>query len=169
MAFREVGPKNIPDSIFKLIGDAWMLLSAACGKDFNTMTASWATAGVLWNKPVVQAFVRPQRHTYGFMEKSPYFTCSFFNEEYRDALTFCGRNSGRDTDKMAATGLPPVLSEDSRVWFEEARLVLVCRKLYAQNIDPPDFYDDSIDASVYAKSDYHRAYFGEIVRCLVQE
>ena len=55
MAFREIDPKSIPDNLFKLIGDDWMLLSAACGKDFNTMTASWATAGVLWNKPVVQA------------------------------------------------------------------------------------------------------------------
>ena len=168
MRFRAIDPRQIPDNIFKLIGDDWMLLSAACGEDFNTMTASWATAGVLWNKPVVQAFVRPRRHTYGFMEKSPYFTCCFFDENYRDALSFCGRTSGRDTDKMAATGLTPHLG-DSQVYFEEARLVLVCRKLYAADIDPLSFYDDGVEATVYAKRDYHRAYFGEIVECLVKE
>lgn len=168
MAFRELSPDRIGDNIFRLIGEDWMLLSAHDGQSFNTMTASWGTAGVLWHRPVVQAFVRPQRHTFGFMERAPLFTCCFFEERFRDALRLCGSRSGRDTDKMAATGLRPI-TEQGAVYYEQARLVLVCKKLYAQDIEPAGFVLLELDGEVYAARDYHRMYTGEIVRCLVSD
>lgn len=168
MSFREIRPEEISDNIFKLIGSDWMLLTAGDRDAFNTMTASWGMAGVLWNKPVAQVFVRPQRFTYGFIEKSGVFTCSFFSEAYRPALALCGRVSGRDCDKVAEAGLTPVFDEDG-VYFAEARLVLSCRKLYAQKIDRNAFCDDPTELSVYPNRDYHTAYIGEIVRCRIQE
>jgi len=77
--FIEIKPDKISDNVFKLIGDDWMLITAGKLDDFNTMTASWGGMGILWHKPVVYCFVRPQRHTFQFMEKYKDFTLTFFD------------------------------------------------------------------------------------------
>lgn len=46
-----------------------MLVTAGNKDAFNTMTANWGGIGFLWNKPVVYVFIRPERYTFGFMEK----------------------------------------------------------------------------------------------------
>jgi len=163
--FVEIKPEQITDNTFKLIGSDWMLITAGTLDAYNTMTASWGGFGVLWNKNVCFCFVRPTRHTYGFMEKADTFTLTFFDEEYRDALKFCGAYSGRDVDKAAKTGLTPVQGSSGSVYFNEARMVIECRKLYYQDIDPANFIDPSIDKN-YSLKDYHRMYVGEIVKCL---
>ena len=164
---REIAPQDLRENPFKLIGTDWMLITAGTQESFNTMTASWGGLGVLWDKEVAFVFVRPTRHTFGFMEKSPVFTLSFFAEEYRPKLEFCGTHSGRDVNKVAKTGLTPAFGEADEIYFSEARLVLVCRKLHAQNLDPACFLDPKI-AEFYAHRDYHRLYIGEITRCLTR-
>ncbi len=51
------------------------------------------------------------------------------------------------------------------VYFEEARLVLECRKLYFQDLDPEHFLDRGLESN-YPHKDYHRMYVGEITECL---
>jgi flavin reductase (DIM6/NTAB) family NADH-FMN oxidoreductase RutF len=130
------------------------------------MTASWGGLGVLWERKVATCYIRPTRHTFGFVEQSPQFTLSFFDETHRKALTYCGTHSGRDTDKVKGAGLTPV-KEGGFVYFSEARLVLACRKIYSQDIGPERFLDPRIEG-MYPQKDYHRMYIGEIVKCLVQ-
>lgn len=166
--FKNISPTLITDNPFQLIDKEWMLITAGGIESFNTMTASWGGFGILWNKPVVFCFVRPVRYTYEFMEKAGFFTATFFDREYRKALNFCGANSGRDTDKMAATGLTPVASPNGSVYFEQARLVLECRKLYFSDINPEHFIDPAINNN-YPMADYHRMYIGEIVNCMLKE
>ena len=162
--FQKIEPRDINQNPFKLIDDDWFLLSAGDINAFNTMTASWGGLGILWNKPVVFCFVRPHRYTYKFMESNEYFTVSFFNEKYRDALNFCGKKSGRDTDKMKSTGLNPVESPEGSIFYEQAELMIECRKLYFSDIIPEHFLLEKIHAS-YPKKDYHRMYIGEITSC----
>ncbi len=164
MTFRELKPELLSDNPFKLIGTDWMLVTAGGPGAFNTMTASWGGLGVLWERKVCFCFIRPTRHTYGFIERADRFTLSFFEERYRKALQFCGTHSGRDTDKIRETGLTPV-AEGGAVHFAEARLVLVCRKLYFQDISPERFLDPAIEG-MYPQKDYHRMYVGAIERCL---
>lgn len=159
---KKISPNEISQNPFELIDDDWFLLSAGDINSFNTMTASWGGMGVLWNKPVVFCFVRPQRYTYKFMESNKLFTMSFFDDRYRDALSLCGKVSGRQTDKMKATGLKPFESPGGSVFYEQAKLMLECRKLYFSDITPENFLVDGIDAN-YPKKDYHRMYIGEIV------
>ena len=159
---KRISPNEISQNPFELIDDDWFLLSAGDVDSFNTMTASWGGMGVLWNKPVVFCFVRPQRYTYKFMESNKLFTMSFFDDRYRDALSLCGKVSGRQTDKMKATGLKPFESPGGSVFYEQAKLMLECRKLYFSDITPENFLVDGIDAN-YPKKDYHRMYIGEIV------
>jgi flavin reductase (DIM6/NTAB) family NADH-FMN oxidoreductase RutF len=167
-SFKEIKPVEIEGNPIHLIGQEWMLISAGTPEHFNTMTASWGSMGELWFKPVCFCFVRPQRYTYEFMEKSDAFTLSFFAEDYKQKLNFCGSRTGRETDKVGECGFTPALAENGSVYFEEARLVIECRKLYFQDLEPANFLDDTIMKN-YPQNDFHRMYIGEITRVLTTE
>lgn len=161
--FQSITPKEITDNMVKLIGDQWMLVTAGDSARFNTMTASWGGIGYLWNKPVVFIFIRPQRYTFGFIEEQEHFTLSFFTEQYREALKLCGTTSGRDGNKVEKAGLTPRITSAGNVAFEEARLILECRKLYADFMNPAAFIDPTIVEGTYPGKDFHKVYVAEIV------
>lgn len=162
MQFKEFDPLSADINPFKLIGKDWTLITAGDETSYNTMTASWGGMGVMWGKNVIECVIRPSRHTINFVENSDFFTLSFFGEEYRDALKFCGANSGRDCDKAKETGLVPWYT-DGTVAFEQANLVFVCRKLYAQELDT-DLFTDKSCLKWYEKDGIHKAFVGEIVK-----
>lgn len=162
MDFREINIADLSFKPFELISKDWMLITSGDEQGFNTMTASWGGLGVLWHKNVATVYIRPQRYTYEFVEKSDLLTLSFFGEEYRSALTLCGSKSGRDCDKAKEAGLTP-LFVDGTTTFEEANLVLVCKKLYFDDLEPKQFLDSEIEKN-YAAKDYHRMYILEIVK-----
>ena len=160
---------DLPDNVIQLIGKEWMLVSAGDKEKFNMMTASWGGLGFMWKKPVAFVVIRPQRHTFRFIEAGDELTLSFFSHEYHKALTVCGTTSGRDTDKVAASGLTPYVTENGNVSFTEARLVLECRKLYAEPLNPEAFLDKSIVPEWYAAGDFHKMYIVEILNVWVKE
>lgn len=165
--FKEIKPSEIVNNPFDLIGKDWALVTAKNGEGCNTMTASWGGVGIMWNKPVTFTFIRPQRYTFGLMENEDYYTLSFFDEEYRDALKFCGTKSGRDYDKVKETGLTPVYDE-SAPYFEEAKLVLVCKKLYSQVLNSESIIDEATVSPAYTADDFHKMYISEIAKVLVK-
>ena len=164
--FTLIKPEALTDNVFKLLDKDWMLITAGTMDHYNTMTASWGHMGIMWNLPVAIAWIRPQRYTFEFAEKYSHFTLSFFTEEYRKALQFCGSKSGRDHDKAAETGLTPVASESGNVFFQEARLVMECRKLYVDDLKAENFVVPEIASKNYPKKDFHRFYMGEITNVL---
>lgn len=166
--FTEISVTDLRDNPFRLVGREWMLITGGTLNAFNTMTASWGTLGHLWERDVAICYVRPQRYTYGFMERSGVYTLSFFGEEWRKALEYCGSNSGRDVDKMAQTGLTPFATPGGAVGYEQARLILECRKLYAGDIAEAGFVERAVMDTVYPQRDFHRFYVGEINRCLTR-
>ncbi len=165
--FRTIDCREIKDNPFKLIADDWMLITAGDIKSFNTMTASWGALGELWHKKIAICFVRPTRYTFEFMNKADHFTLSFFDEKLRPVLDFCGRTSGRNVNKAKQAGLTPIETEEGAIYFAEARLVLHCRKIYADDIDAKLFLAPEIH-DAYPMKDYHRMFIGEVVRCLVR-
>lgn len=162
--FIEIDPAEIGGNPFAMIGREWMLVTAGQPGDLNTMTASWGGVGIMWNVPVAAAVVRPSRYTYEFMEREGYYSLSFLGSGSRRALQICGTKSGRDADKVAEAGLTP-RTDAPAPYFDEAELVLICRKMYISDLDPQSFLDPAI-ASHYDGSDYHRMYLGEIVKVL---
>ena len=169
MAFRKIDISELSFNPFDKIGKQWMLLTGGNKAKYNTMTASWGQLGVLWNKNVLTCYIRPNRYTYDFVEKGECFTASFYGEEYRNALSFCGSHSGRDCNKAEETGLTPV-EIDGSMAFEEAELVLVCRKLYSYDLQESGFLtDDGIPARFFGTDPYHRAYISEIVGVYVKD
>jgi flavin reductase (DIM6/NTAB) family NADH-FMN oxidoreductase RutF len=152
-------------SIHRIFDKDWFLLT--CGdfpsRHFNTMTISWGALGFIWGKPVAMVVVRPQRYTHEFTERYGDFTLSSFPKRFRTALNLLGSTSGRQGDKIGKSGLTPCAAESVRSpCFEEATLVLECRKIYRDPIDPAGFLDPAIAAN-YPARDYHTMYFGEIV------
>lgn len=132
------------EDVFDLIGQQWMLVTAGTHESFNMMTASWGGIGWLWNKPVAFVFIRPERYTHEFIEAHERLTLSFYPEDCRKALQLCGTKSGRDTDKVAATGLTPVALESGAMTFREARLTLDCRKLFKTEMVKESFLDEEV-------------------------
>lgn len=169
MAFKEISIDTLKINPFHKISKEWMLITAGDEKKSNTMTANWGGVGIMWGKNVATAYIRPQRYTKEFVDNSEYFTLSFLPEEKREALNVCGRVSGRDVeDKWAEAGLHPYYV-DGTTAVEEADLVFVCRKLYAQDMLPECFTDEECDTRWYPQKDYHTMYMAEIVKVLEKQ
>ena len=159
--FQRIDPKNIQENVFSLIGDQWMLVTAGTEERCNTMTASWGGLGVLWGAPAATCYIRPQRYTKEFLDREEYFTLTFFDEKYRRALSLCGSKSGRDVDKIKECGSTVRTAACGAPYFEQARLVLVCRKRFVQEMDPGRIPQD-VKEKWYPQQDYHTMYIGEI-------
>ena len=145
--------------------DQWFLLTSGdtATHHFNSMTISWGSIGVMWNKPFIQVVVRPSRYTFEFMQKYTDFSVCAFPETCREALELLGSESGRDGDKLAKAKLTPLNGQvvNSPV-FLEANLIFECRKIYNDAFRPLQFIDPLIEKS-YNGSNYHTVYYGEIL------
>ena len=166
-----VAPEDFDQSAFRLIGKDWMLVTAKNEEGrINTMTASWGGFGVMWGKDVAVSVIRPQRYTKEFIDNSETFSLSFYDEAFKKDLTYLGSVSGRTEDKISKTRLTPT-DANGTPYFEEAKIVLICRKLYSQPMDPEGFIGDAkaLDAQWYADKDYHTLYVAEIEQILVKQ
>lgn len=163
--YSEIDPYKLNENIFDLLDNQWMLITAGNSENFNTMTASWGGFGVLWNKSIATIYIRPQRYTFQFIEKNPTFNLSFFDERYRKALSFFGSKSGRDFNKPKETGFAPIITPNNNISFKEARLIIDCKKIYADDIKPDNFIENHLIDKIYPTRDFHRFYIGEIINC----
>ncbi len=165
---KEIEPSALERNVFDLIGSDWMLVTAGDESKLNTMTASWGALGVMWGKPAATIYLRPQRYTKEFVDSHDHFTLGVFDESWRKQLGYLGTVSGRDEDKIAHAGLTPVFDE-AAPYFQEASLVLVCRKAYAQELQDECFIDRSHLETWYPEHDLHTLYIGIIEKALVRE
>ena len=166
--YKEILPSEFTCNPFTSFSNDRPLLSASKDGKSNTMTIGWGFMGVMWSKNVVTVAVRPQRYTIDFINSSDTFSVSFFDESYKDKLTYCGRTSGRDEDKIKKCGFTEY-SENDAPCFKEAKLTIVCKKLYCQQLDENLFIDKSICDKNYPEKDYHFMYTGEIIKIIKKE
>ena len=168
MAFTEIKTTEVSGNFFQKLGREWALVTVTdpdTGRT-NPMTVSWGGMGVLWGKDVITIYIRPERFTHNYLAKTDHFTLSFY-DSMRDALTPCGRSSGRDMDKIAAAGLT-LTGEENYPWFEESDLVFCCKTLYRSTFDPAKM-DPATDARIYPEHSYHDVYIAEIVKVMKKE
>jgi flavin reductase (DIM6/NTAB) family NADH-FMN oxidoreductase RutF len=166
--FKEIKPEELDKNVFQLIGKDWMLITAEKDNKVNTMTASWGGFGVMFNKNVVSIVLRPQRYTKEFVDSSDTFSLTFLDESFRKQLSYLGTTSGRDEDKISKSNLT-VNHLDNTPYFEEGNLIIICKKIYAQTLNPDCFIASELDEKWYPQKDYHTFYMAEIEKILVKE
>lgn len=169
MRLHPIDVKELTPEVYRVFASENSLLTAGDQEDLNTMTIGWCQIGRLWNRPVCTVYVRPERYTYGFMESRDYFTVSVLPKERSKDLCFCGTKSGRDTEKIKECGLTVCHGAGDAPFFEEADDVLVCRKLYAQDMDPACVTEGETVLPFYGeKGGWHRMYVGEVVEAYMK-
>lgn len=148
---------------FTKINTEKALITAGTEEHFNMMTIGWATFGILWRKPVTTAYVRHSRYTHAFTEENDCYAIVFLKPGHEKDIATLGTKSGRDMDKMKASGLTPVFV-DGVPTFEEAELTLVCRKVYQDEITADKFLDGGKTMEdCYPTADMHTVYTGEVI------
>ena len=162
MEYRKLQPQQIQGNPFDMLGEQWALVTAGTQQKCNTMTVSWGMMGVMWGKNVVQVVLRPQRYTKEFVDEQGTFTLSFYDAKDKKALGYLGKVSGRVEDKIPKVGFVPK-DFDGVPAFEQANLVLVCKTLYTQTVDPKGFEPNTdCDEKWYPNKDYHVMYTAEV-------
>lgn len=146
-----------------MFNDDWALVTAGNEDDYNMMTISWGGMGTIWGKSVVTIYVKPCRYTYEFIEKNDYFVISFFDQDYKKDLGILGSHSGRNEDKLALTSLIPEAIKHGMT-YKQAKLTIVCKKLYGQNLDETKIPEDA--HSYYENEPVHKMYIGEVVEII---
>ena len=142
---KAIEPSLVKDNFIEIIGKEWMLVSAGDKDKFNMMTA--------------------ERYTREFVDAKGAFTLSFLGEEHKTAHKICGAKSGRDIDKVAATGLTPYFTDLGNPCFEESRLTLECKTLYVTKMDKDHFVDPALYEKWYSAmaGNPHNVYVAEIL------
>ena len=152
-----------------------VLLTTKAGEKVNTMTIGWGTLGVEWRKPVFTAFIRESRYTTEMLKESGEFTVNIpVNGSCPlEKLTYCGRESGRDHDKIRDMGFTLEPSDSvSAPGIRELPLTLECRVLLRQVQDPkslPQGLQDKFYPEKEGRQDAHVAYYAEILKAYLIE
>ena len=160
--------------------DEGILLTTRSGEKVNTMTIAWGSLGIEWNRPIFVTMVRENRFSRTMLDENPEFTINVPAGDFeKKILGYCGRMSGRDTDKISDMNLTLVPGECVSVpAIKELPLTLECRVIYSQLQDRgalPDeinerFYPQDVDSSNPSNNrDYHITYYGEIVNAYILE
>jgi len=165
--FQPFSIEQVDINPFTKIGKEWALVTAGNAAGCNTMTVSWGGMGVLWGKNVAFIFIRDSRYTKEFLDKGDLFSISFLGEQYKEALSLCGKVSGRDGDKFEKAGLTPAFRHNIP-YVDEASLVLLCSKMAAVPIDKENFSEKGIAEKWYADGDYHTMYVAEIIESMAR-
>lgn len=169
--FREIEVAAcVPDAAAK-INTEWMLVTAgAPGLATAAMTVSWGAFGFIWGKHVANVVIRKSRNTLGAMRENGAFALSLFDRSYRDKLTWCGRNSGRDYDKAAQCGFT-VQYREGVPYFAEADTVLFCRTIYSGELAEGGFADRGVYDAWYSNADLgntHIGFYAEIAAAVTR-
>ena len=168
MEWKKISVKDLTQNVFQMIGDEWMLVTAEKDGKVNTMTASWAPLASCGEKQwrLLISVRRDTRKNLSMHRKRLPFRLRRSPEK---AMGLLGSVSGRDeADKIEKSGLH-VTKIDGHPTFEEASLVLVCRKLYVQEMKPECFLHQEEIEKWYPDSDFHWMYMAEITDAYVTE
>lgn len=161
--FEKITPLEIEGNAIKMISKEWMLVTAGTETDFNMLTASWGGLGELYNKPVAICFIRPDRYTFNYIDNGDTFTLSFYSEDFREVLNYCGSASGRNEDKVKGSRLTPLMLPDNKgIAFRQAKLIIECRKLVSMPITANAIEQPDVKAE-RTKYPLHKMFIGEIV------
>lgn len=172
--FNSISPEDIKENPIKLFGHDWAVVAAGSENNFNELTVSWGALGDAWwdNMPIAIVFVSATRYTHKFLEENETFSINVFPSEFKKALAYIGSHSGKDEDKVKATGLEVEFTELHTPVFLQSRLIIECKKIYSHDLDKSKFSESLIGN--YSQKKFqgvipHTVYFGEIINCWIKK
>jgi len=132
----------------------------------NFMTIGWATAGIIWGKPIMMVAVRLSRYTHDKMDALKEFTvCIPKDGTMAKELAFAGVKSGRDYDKAKELGLTYLPADKVSVpLLSDCAAAYECKVVYETEMHEAHL-DAELRERYYKTGDYHTLYFGEILAC----
>jgi flavin reductase (DIM6/NTAB) family NADH-FMN oxidoreductase RutF len=133
------------------------------------MTIGWGMMGWIWGRAISMVMVRPSRYTYQCLEATGDFTVNLPYPEHAHEVMLCGTRSGRDLDKYAECGFTVLPSATvTSPGIAECGVTFECRVVHYNEVIPEHLVRDIITGA-YPAGDYHRCYFGEILRTVADE
>lgn len=163
---KEYNPNEITYNIYDKFNNDWALVMANHHEKNNPMTISWGTTGILWNKPVMQVYVRNTRYTKPLMDGSSYYSVSFFEKDFHEALVYCGTKSGKNEDKIAKCRFH-IKEYENVKYIEEASITYIMKKIYQVDL-PINEETDSDIKKHYKPNELHTMYIGEIIKVITK-
>ena len=151
------------------------LLTSRVGDEVNSMTIGWGMIGIEWKKPIFIAYVRQSRHTKKLIDANPEFTVNIpVGACDKNILAVCGRESGRDVNKLEKLGLTLVPGETVSVpAIAELPLTLECKVIYQQDQDlnllDADDRNRCYPLGTVEENNVHTAYYGEITAAYIAD
>lgn len=167
--WRNIEPSEVEDNFVRLLHENMGLLTMGEPGQTNSMTIGWGTFGTLWSVPVFNVYVSEDRYSHGLMEACETYTVSFLSKEHRDDVIYLGTHSGRDGDKISQTSLTLKYTDSGTPYFEEAFLVIECRKQYGAPFDASRLGEVSYGFYDRSHVGIHSAYVGQIMQILVND
>ena len=144
------------------------ILSAGDKNGYNSMAIEWGSIGVSWKRPIFTVYVKDERYTYEFMQKTKIFTVSIINRKIFKKFAVYGTKSGRDINKEEVAGTHIKFLDDGGITFDEAEEVFVCEMLGKAYIQDEDSYP-GLKAFYKKQQKYfktlepHAIFIGEII------
>jgi flavin reductase (DIM6/NTAB) family NADH-FMN oxidoreductase RutF len=155
--------KHVAETMRRMEDPGLLLVSANKDGKNNVMTIGWGLIGVFWTKTVFMVAVRPSRFSHLFIEESGEFTVNVPGDGMDDAVSYCGKVSGRKHDKFAECKLSLVKGKKVQVpAIKECKVHYECRVVHKLEV-VPDLVPANVKKNFYPRGDYHTVYFGEIV------
>lgn len=144
-----------------------LLLTA--GKEGNPITVGWLTFGITWGLPIVQAMIRPSRYSFELMEGCKEFVINIPAKGMNKELAICGSKSGRDIDKIKECGLTLTPGRDVDIpYIQESLIHLECRTVHTNNVINSTL-DKELSQKFFGTGDFHKIYWGEIVKAFLHK
>ena len=137
------------------------LVTAGPDGQANAMTIGWAMVGPVWGKSIMTVMVRPSRYSFSLIEQSESFTVCLPTPAMRPAIDYCGKYSGRNGNKLLASGLalePSTLVKTPGI--AGCPVIYECRIVHRNDVVAAAL---APDITAYPRGDYHRMYYGEIL------
>lgn len=169
--YKEVKPEDLEVKPFCVFHEDWALVTAGDENKCNSMTISWGGLGTYLSQSVGIVYIRQQRYTKEFMDKSDYFTICNLPQEYKEQLKYLGTHSGADGDKFKETGIKPI-KVDQAMAIEQANAIYICKKLFHGPIDPKNLSECENKKKYFDlqdPQDFHTMYMGTIEKILIKK
>jgi len=160
--------------IMENVGKGALLTTCADG-EVNAMTIGWGMIGIEWKKPIFIAYVRQSRHTKKLLDKSGEFTVNIpVGACDKNILAVCGKESGRDVNKIEKLGLTLIPGETVSVpAIAQLPLTLECKVIYQQDQDLTALAEEDRNrcypAGTVEENNFHTAYYGEITAAYIAD